>query len=144
MKTKITVKQKILFIFLLVLGNAVMALLTLSGEPEDGPVYQAPIVRQDYVNIRVAAILRAELNPQKPVTLLGNKSKQVLVDAFVLKKFERSVGPEDFMGQKNEVEYLVSVPKAQAKKALGEETFSIYPNGLEIRSNKRKNYEVLY
>ena len=142
-QTKFSAKQKAIFIFLLVLGNALMALLTFSSSDE--PLESvAPTVRDGYVTVRLVGKIKTELNPNRPVTLVGKKSKNAIIDAFVLKRFERKLDAQSLMDQKVDDEFLIDLPQDQATKALADEVFLIFPNQIKIAAKKRKHYEVVY
>ena len=142
--TKPKTKQKILFVFLLIFGNAVMALLTLEGEASPRASSSRPALRPDYVEVRVSGRLKSKLDPLRPVAVRGDKSGRTARHAFVVKAVSSEGGAENFLGQRTKREYLISAPKDQAAKLLGDETFAIYPEGLELPGNRNKSYEVVY
>lgn len=144
METKLNTKQKLVFIFLLILGNAIMAMLTFFSGQQTPIEHKALVTREDYVSIRISARLRAELNPDQPVTLIGLKTKVSIPNAFIIKEFKKEFSAQELMRQKEGNEYLISVHKTLASAALGDEDFNIYPNGVKVNHQKRKNYEVFY
>lgn len=140
---KISKQRKLIFIFLLILGNAMMALLTFPSEPE-GKARPEKVYRPNYVNIRIKAILKAELDPTAPVTLLGKNTRSLASSAFILKQYPRPQGPEAFLKGESFEEFLVSAPKSVAEKLLNDDVYLIYPSGIEISRKERKRYEVIY
>lgn len=142
-------KHKVFFIFLLILGNALMALLSLPSEQVTAASKQ-DIHRPDYIEIKVRAKLRTQDSPELPVTLLGNSKQLIIKDSFILKKYEKKIEQDLFtLDDKSEVlydDYLVAIPKNWAILALEEKSFEIYPNNLSIKAQKRKrkNYEIHY
>ena len=121
-----------------------MAILTFSEEPPR-PTPKQVIDRPGYVRMRIMAEIRAELAPNVPVTLLGNTSKNIIKDVFIVKRIKKEPGPEDFIKKELKESFLVSLPIKQAQKLFNKESFSIYPHGLDLKVNKRKtNYEITY
>ena len=107
--------QKLVFLFLLILGNAIMGILTFSEERPTPATSKPSWNRPNYIRMRVSAELRAELNPNVPVS---KKSTDV---------------------------FLVSLPKKHIQKVLNRESFTIFPHGIELRKTQRKkNYEISY
>ncbi|MEX0798952.1 MAG: hypothetical protein WD025_05890 [Bacteriovoracaceae bacterium] len=145
MGNKTSFKHKILFIFLLVLGNALMALFTLGQEPPPPPPESGSITRNGYVSLKVKAKLKAPLDPGLPVVCVGEDSGLVVKNAFVIKEYRSDFGAENFLKERVQKEYLVSLPKEEASKMLRDETFAIFPHGLEIENKKKEtNYEIIY
>ncbi len=145
MKSNKALKNKAIFIFLLILGNALMAILTFSEEPEEFTATTTTVKRPGYVRLRIAGTLKAELNANSPVTLVGLKSSNVIKHVFVIKRYKRELSPQDFIQKKNQEHFLVTAPKEQAMKMLTEESFVIYPHGINVAQPQRKrSYEVIY
>lgn len=144
MKSKASLKTKAIFIFLLILGNALMALITFSEEPEEFAV-KSVIKRPGYVRLRVSGSLKAELSSESPVTLVGQTSSNVIKHVFVIKRYKRELSAEDFMQNKKQEQFLVSAPQEQALKMLKEESFTIYPHGINVaQPQRKKSYEIVY
>lgn len=140
---KMSKQRKLIFVFLLILGNAMMALLTFPSEPEvKGP--EETVFRPDYINLRIKGVLKAELDPRKPMTLLGERTRVFAHSVFVLKQYIAKKGPEAFLKNEQFEEFLVSVPKSRAEQILTDDVFAIYPGGVEIKREQRKSYEVIY
>tara|TARA_Y100001936_G_scaffold252050_1_gene310239 strand:+ start:2131 stop:2562 length:432 start_codon:yes stop_codon:yes gene_type:complete len=137
--------QKLVFLFLLILGNAIMGILTFSEERPTPATSKPSWNRPNYIRMRVSAELRAELNPKVPVVLVAEKSHNIIRDVFILKKYKKEPQPEDFLSKKSTDVFLVSLPKKHIQKVLNRESFTIFPHGIELRKTQRKkNYEISY
>lgn len=146
MKTKLSAQQKFIFIFLLLLGNALMALFTFGEEealPDVSPAGKS-VERSGYINLRVKGNLKAELNSSSPVVCVGEKSGHVVKNVFVLKEYQQNFETQSFLEEQPAKEYLVSLPKEEAIKMLKNEIFAIYPHGLEFKTKRKKNHEIVY
>lgn len=143
-KDKLDIKHKLIFIFLLALGNALMGLSLFGEEPQVQLKGSQNIPSENYVSIIIKGKLKTNPSPYKQVSLISLRSKVKVPNAFFLKALKKELGPESFIEKDLTNEYLILVHESFASIALSEESFLIYPSGVELKTNRRKSYEVNY
>lgn len=138
---------KVKFIFILILSNASMFLLTIPDSTDaklNSESYSAVDFRKDYIKLKIKASNLTSLDQNLPVIITDKNKSFFIKDAFILYELKENTTENLISSELNIFpEYIIHLHKNESNKLVGKNDLEIYPNNMNFNSKKsRKNYEI--
>lgn len=139
---------KIKFLFILILSNAVMFILS-SNNQEYLPKKQANYIKKDYIKIKINAELMTEFIPYGPVKLIDSKRNIIIKYVFLLNKITGESHPTLLNESDNthHAQYLVYIHKKHSQQIFNYKSLKIYPHEFQVSKRtkrQRTNDEIIF
>jgi hypothetical protein len=138
---------KIKFVFILILSNACMFLLSSTSSVESYHV-QKDYNRIDYVKVKIYAELMTEFSKNEPFKITNLNRTLIINNVYIISKVVASNSNElsfNSGNQRTTNGYIVYLHKSHSLKLLNHNQYRIYPQSFNIsKKSKRRNYEIIF
>ena len=133
---------KIKFIFILILSNACIYVLSATNNNSNGVPEKKNLNRSDYIIIRIKAKSFTTIN-NDPVIITDERNSFYIRNAFIIQKIVKEISPQSLEIPMDTEEYFIQVHKNESYKIYQKKGIQIYPNEMNFKRD-RKEYEVIF